>query len=64
MFLLFEIGLEVKSSELLKVGGTALLIATLGATVPFAAGWGRSALGRHPVYRLRRCGAGVGQGVG
>ena len=40
IFLLFEIGLEVRSSELLKVGGTALVVATLGVIVPFAAGWG------------------------
>jgi Kef-type K+ transport system membrane component KefB len=29
----------VKSSELLRVGGTALLVATLGVIVPFLAGW-------------------------
>jgi Kef-type K+ transport system membrane component KefB len=44
MFLLFQIGLEVKSSELLKVGWTALAIATLGVIVPFFAGWGILAL--------------------
>jgi Kef-type K+ transport system membrane component KefB len=38
MFLLFRVGLEVKSSELLKVGGTALLVAVLGVLIPFAAG--------------------------
>ena len=38
MFLLFRVGLEVKSSELLKVGGTALLVALLGVIVPFALG--------------------------
>lgn len=40
MFLLFEVGLEVKSSELLKVGRTATLVATLGVVVPFLSGWG------------------------
>src|SRR5664279_1839860 len=40
MFLLFRVGLEVKSSELLKVGGTATLVATLGVICPFALGWG------------------------
>lgn len=40
MFLLFRVGLEVKSSELLKVGGTALLVAVLGVMVPFVLGWG------------------------
>lgn len=40
MFLLFRVGLEVKSSELIEVGGTAALVATLGVAVPFFLGWG------------------------
>jgi Kef-type K+ transport system membrane component KefB len=40
MFLLFRVGLEVKSSELLQVGGTATLVAVLGVVVPFFLGWG------------------------
>src|SRR5258708_22586777 len=40
MFVLFGVGLEVKASELLKVGGKATLVATLGVIVPFFAGWG------------------------
>jgi Na+:H+ antiporter len=40
MFLLFNVGLEVKSSELIKSGPTAALVATLGVVVPFLAGWG------------------------
>jgi len=40
MFLLFRVGLEVKSSELMKVGGTALAVAVLGVVVPFILGWG------------------------
>jgi len=40
MFLLFRVGLEVKSSELLRVGGVATLVATCGVVVPFAAAWG------------------------
>lgn len=40
MFLLFRVGLEVKASELTKVGGTAALVATLGVIVPFFLGWG------------------------
>jgi Kef-type K+ transport system membrane component KefB len=40
MFLLFRVGLEVKSSELMKVGGTAALVAVLGVVVPFVMGWG------------------------
>src|SRR5258708_10788648 len=40
MFLLFGVGLEGKASDLLKVGGKATLVATLGVIVPFFAGWG------------------------
>ncbi len=40
MFLLFRVGLEVKASDLMKVGGTATLVATLGVIVPFFLGWG------------------------
>lgn len=40
MFLLFGVGLEVKAGELMKVGGTATLVATAGVIVPFIAGWG------------------------
>ena len=40
MFLLFRVGLEVKASELMRVGGTATVVAVLGVLVPFAAGWG------------------------
>src|SRR5436853_858644 len=43
MFLVFRVGLEVKSSDLLRVGGTALVVATAGVVVPFFAGWGISA---------------------
>jgi Kef-type K+ transport system membrane component KefB len=39
MFLLFRVGLEVKPAELLKLGGTAALVATCGVIVPFAMGW-------------------------
>ncbi len=40
MFLLFGVGLEVKASELLNVGGKATLVATIGVIVPFFTGWG------------------------
>ena len=40
MFLLFDVGLQVKAKELLRVGGTATLVATVGVIVPFFAGWG------------------------
>jgi Kef-type K+ transport system membrane component KefB len=38
MFLLFRVGLEVKSSELMRVGGTAMLVACSGVIVPFVMG--------------------------
>jgi len=38
MFLLFRVGLEVKSSELMKVGGTATIVACTGVIVPFVMG--------------------------
>jgi Kef-type K+ transport system membrane component KefB len=40
MFLLFRVGLEVNSSELMALGGTAALVATSGVIVPFLLGWG------------------------
>src|SRR5688572_25181897 len=40
MFLLFRVGLEVKASELMKVGVTASIVALLGVIVPFFLGWG------------------------
>ncbi|BDC48257.1 sodium:proton antiporter [Bryobacterales bacterium F-183] len=43
MFLLFRVGLEVKSSELISVGGRALWVAILGVVLPFAAGYGIAA---------------------
>src|SRR5437899_11768354 len=40
MVLLFGVRWEVKASEVLKDGGQANLVATLGVIVPFFAGWG------------------------
>jgi Kef-type K+ transport system membrane component KefB len=40
MFLLFRVGLEVRSCELLKVGGVSTLVACCGVVVPFLMGWG------------------------
>ena len=48
MFLLFRVGLEVKSSELMKVGSTALLVAVGGVVLPFALGWGIAILWGEP----------------
>ncbi|MEW5976745.1 MAG: cation:proton antiporter [Acidobacteriota bacterium] len=48
MFLLFNVGLEVKASEMFKVGPTALIVAILGVIVPFALGWGLLSLWGEP----------------
>src|SRR5512133_246848 len=40
MFLLFRVGLEVKASELMRVGGSATVVAVAGVILPFAMGWG------------------------
>ena len=40
MFLLFDAGLQVKASEMLRVGGTATLVAALGVVVTFFGGLG------------------------
>jgi Kef-type K+ transport system membrane component KefB len=48
MFLLFRVGLEVKSSELMKVGPTASLVAIAGVVVPFVLGWGIFLLWGYP----------------
>lgn len=39
LFLLFRVGLEVESEELMKLGGTAVAVAVLGVAIPFAAGY-------------------------
>jgi Kef-type K+ transport system membrane component KefB len=39
MFLLFRVGLEVKASDLFRLGSTALAVAILGVVFPFLAGW-------------------------
>ena len=44
IFLLFDIGLEVRGSELLRVGGTAVAVAVSGVALSFLAGWGISVL--------------------
>jgi Kef-type K+ transport system membrane component KefB len=40
MFLLFNAGLQVRASEMLRVGGTAALVAALGVAATFFGGWG------------------------
>jgi Kef-type K+ transport system membrane component KefB len=39
MFLLFRVGLEVEAPELMKVGGTALVVGISGVVIPFLCGW-------------------------
>ena len=40
LFLLFRVGLEVDADELMKLGGTAVVVGVLGVAVPFVAGYG------------------------
>src|SRR5262249_17839528 len=40
VLLLFDVGLHTTVPDMLKVGGSALLVATLGVIVPFFLGWG------------------------
>jgi Kef-type K+ transport system membrane component KefB len=44
IILLFEVGLESDAGEMLSVGWSSLLVATLGVVVPFFLGWGVAAL--------------------
>ncbi|MBN9657733.1 MAG: cation:proton antiporter [Acidobacteria bacterium] len=39
MFLLFQVGLEVKATELMRAGKTAMIVAMLGVILPFLLGW-------------------------
>lgn len=48
MFLLFRVGLEVKASELMRVGGAATLVAVLGVIAPLFLGWGIMVLWGEP----------------
>lgn len=44
VLLLFEVGLHTTVPEMLRVGGSALLVAVLGVVAPFFLGWGVGAL--------------------
>jgi Kef-type K+ transport system membrane component KefB len=44
IILLFEVGLESSLGEMLEVGWSSLLVATLGVIAPFFLGWGVAAL--------------------
>ncbi len=53
IFLLFTVGLETKPGDLLEVGGTAALVASLGVIVPFALGlWYMKALGYNSIESI------------
>lgn len=45
--LLFDVGLDQKLTDMLKVGWTALAVAVLGVVVPFLLGWGLLSFTRH-----------------
>ncbi len=40
LFLLFRVGMEVRTRDLIRVGGVATLVAFLGVVAPFVLGWG------------------------
>jgi Kef-type K+ transport system membrane component KefB len=44
LILLFEVGLESTVPQMLRVGGSALLVAVIGVAAPLALGWGVGAL--------------------
>ncbi len=48
MFLLFRVGMEMKPTELLRLGGRASLIATAGVVLPFIVGWAAASAGGSP----------------
>lgn len=43
LFLLFRVGMEMKPSELIRLGGAATGVAVAGVLVPFVMGWGLAA---------------------
>jgi Kef-type K+ transport system membrane component KefB len=48
IFLLFQVGLEIKTTELLRVGGTSAMTAIAGVVVPFFTAWGVCAMWGRP----------------
>jgi Kef-type K+ transport system membrane component KefB len=48
MFLLFQVGLEVKATELMRAGKTAMIVAMLGVILPFLLGWAIMLGAGHP----------------
>jgi Kef-type K+ transport system membrane component KefB len=53
MFLLFQVGLEIKPTDLLRVGKTAMAVAVLGVVLPFLFGWGiMAAVGRTQIEAI------------
>jgi len=65
MFLLFNVGLHVRSSDLMKTGRIAMLVAVLGVIFPFVAGWSIAALwGEHTAQAIFVGAAMVAKSVG
>lgn len=65
MFLLFQVGLHVKASDLIRVGRTAMLVAVLGVIVPFIFGWAiLSAAGHRQIESIFMGAAMVATSVG
>ncbi len=52
LILLFEVGLESTVSQMMKVGFSSFVVATLGVVAPFLLGWGVSAwlMPEHSIY--------------
>ncbi len=52
LILLFEVGLESTVGQMLKVGASSFVVATVGVVTPFALGWGVGAwlLPQHSAY--------------
>ncbi len=48
LFLLFRVGMEMRPSDLIRLGGTATLVAVSGVVVPFLCGWGAASAAGSP----------------
>lgn len=65
MFLLFQVGLHIRASELVKVGKTAMIVAICGVIVPFIFGWAiLSAAGHRQIEAIFMGAAMVATSVG
>ena len=48
IFLLFTVGLQTRPKELIRIGASALGVATAGMALPFAMGFAYLMIGHHP----------------